>query len=51
MTALWKPHLEIEAVGGRLIVTRRSWLDPARLREFLDEAAGLLEDLSRASRR
>ena len=45
---IWKPHIEIEGLGDRLVVTRRSWIEPADLRQLLDQAISILDELSRA---
>jgi len=49
LEAIWKPHLEIEGLGDRLAITRRSWIEPKDVRTMLDQAAGILDDLQRAS--
>jgi hypothetical protein len=50
LLASWKPYLEIEWLGDRLAVTRRSWIEPKDVRTMLDQAAWILDDLARASR-
>jgi hypothetical protein len=50
LLASWKPYLEIEGLGDRLAVTRRSWIEPKDVRTMLDQAAWILDDLARASR-
>ena len=45
----WKPYLEIEGLGDRLVVTRRTWIEPKDVRTMLDQAAWILDDLRRAS--
>jgi hypothetical protein len=49
LEAIWKPYLEIEGLGNRLAVTRRSWIEPKDVRTMLDQAAWILDDLKRAS--
>jgi len=51
LEAIWKPYLEIEGLGDRLVVTRRSWIEPKELRTLLEEANWILDDLARASPR
>ena len=48
IAGIWKPHIEIEGLGDRLVVTRRSWIEPADLRQLLDQAINILDELSRA---
>jgi len=49
LLASWKPYLEIEGLGDRLAVTRRSWIEPKDVRTMLDQAGWILDDLQRAS--
>ena len=49
LDAIWKPYLETEGLGDRLAITRRSWIGPKDVRTMLDQAAGILDDLQRAS--
>lgn len=49
LLASWRPYLEIEGLGDRLAVTRRSWIEPKDVRTMLDQAAWILDDLRRAS--
>ena len=48
IAGIWKPHIEIEGLGDRLVVTRHSWIEPADLRQLLDQAISILDELSRA---
>ncbi len=50
VTAIWKPYLEIEGIDDRLVVTRRSWIKPTDLRQLLEQALSILDELSRAKR-
>jgi hypothetical protein len=50
VTAIWKPYFEIEGVGDRLVVTRRSWIAPADLGQLLDQAISILDELSMPKR-
>ncbi len=47
VTAIWKPYIEIEGIDDRLVVTRRSWIKPADLGQLLDQAIGIVDELSR----
>lgn len=49
LPSIWKPFLEIEGRGDRLVVTRRSWIEPGDVRPLLDQAVWILDDLERAS--
>jgi hypothetical protein len=49
LLACWKPYLEIEGLGDRLVVTRRSWIEPKEVRALLEQAGWILDDLRRAS--
>jgi hypothetical protein len=47
ITAIWWPHIEIESLGDRLVVTRRQHIEPADLRQLLDQAISILDELSK----
>jgi hypothetical protein len=49
LRAIEGPHLLVEALGDKLVVSRRSWVAPAQAAILVDETVGLAEQLGNAA--